>query len=90
MTSNHGLYSFDRNDEQIFERHIPTATNLRRGDTVVYIGDDGHFQLTGTVIRVGLEVLGEPAVEVVFRHGRTSSRKQIRVSKLARAEAVTA
>lgn len=63
---------------------------LKRGDPVIYIGDDGHYQLTGTVIRVGLEVLGEPAVEVVFRHGRTSSRKQIRVSRLARAEAVTA
>ena len=63
-----------------------------RRDRVVYLGDDAHRGMVGEVTRVGLEVLGEPAVEVVFRHGfngRRASRKQIRVSRLARAEAVS-
>jgi hypothetical protein len=66
------------------------AAVFRRGERVVYLGDDAHRGTVGTVTRTGLTVLDEPAVEVVFRHGRRSSRKQIRVSRLARAEAVPA
>ena len=73
---------------------IPRArfiTDLRRGERVVYLGDDAHRGLEGEVTRVGLTVLDEPAVEVVFGrspgiNGNRRMRKQIRVSRLARAE----
>jgi hypothetical protein len=62
------------------------TAELKRGDIVVYLGDDAHRGSVGTVTEVGLTVLDEPAVEVVFRFGRRSSRKLIRVSRLARTE----
>lgn len=71
--------------------NAPLVTDLRRRERVVYVGDDAHRGLVGEVTRVGLEVLGEPAVEVVFGrnpgiNGNRRMRKHVRVSRLARVE----
>lgn len=60
---------------------------LKPGDEVVYIGDDAHHGMTGTVREMldDIYLCGEPAVLVDFRARQYKRvRKAVRVSRLER------
>src|SRR4051812_47563336 len=60
-----GNSAFDPENAGLPYRCEYCTPELKRGDIVVYLGDDAHRGSVGTVTEVGLTVLDEPAVEVV-------------------------